>query len=142
MISAYKTYTGKAFKQEDDALAKYDEFTKLLKGIENELVQTKLIKNISSLTDASLKEFLKPFVQFISNYENIIRMYNELCLFKLAPKNDDLSAMILKIKKVKDYCDKILTIQRNIDKVTKSERSYVNFDKYLTIAKDIEEISS
>ena len=124
----------------ENILDKFDKFNQLLNDIKDERISNKLIKNLTSLKEIRLEEFIKPFIAFSTSYVKIIELYDKLASFYLVNDAKNLPDKMNKINETYDYCMKILDIQDKMNKIIKRELTYVPYQEYLVLADKIENL--
>ena len=124
----------------NDVLNKFDQFNKLLNDISDERISNKLIKNLSTLKEARLEEFIRPFILFSTSYMEIINLYDELASYDLVDEAKNLPDKMLKINKAGEYCSKILDIQNRMNDIIRRDLAYVPYQEYLVLADKIENL--
>ena len=124
----------------ENIINKFDQFNQLLNNIKDDRIQNKLIKNLTSLKEIRLEEFIKPFIAFSTSYTKIVELYDKLVSYKLIGDAKNLPDKMNKINETYDYCIKILDIQSKMNKIIKRELTYVPYQEYLVLADKIENL--
>ncbi len=124
----------------NDVLKRFDKFNELIKNISDERIQNKLIKNLSTLRDARLEEFIRPFILFSTSYTEIMNLYDELMSYYLVDEAKNLPDKMSKILSVGTYCEQIYSIQLKMNKIIKRDLAYVPYQEYLVLADKIENL--
>lgn len=140
MQEDYYALTLHNFDKEYSVIDDFDNFISLVNGIENDNVRNKIIKNLISLKDNALEEFIKPFIIFSTTYLEIKKEYENLKEYDLVRNEVLLPDIINKIYDVCDYCLNIQNIQNKMDDVIKKNLVYVPYQEYILLANKIEDL--
>ncbi len=141
LFTRFYELTLSEFPSEENAVERFDEFNNLLHAIKDDNIRNKLIKNLTSLNEAALEEFIKPFIIFSVSYVKIKDLFKELYSFGLHKKeNANLQEMIQEIASITEYCKKIISIQESMSKIIRRELSYVPYQEYLILDNRIKDL--
>ncbi len=124
----------------NDVLKRFDKFNELINNITDERIQNKLIKNLSTLKDARLEEFIRPFILFSTSYTNIMNLYDELMSYFIVDEAKNLPDKMAKILDAGKYCEMIYDIQLKMNKIIKRDLAYAPYQEYLVLADKIENL--
>lgn len=138
--SDYYALTLHSFDKNNKLVDEFDNFISLVNGIKNENVRTKIVKNLNSLKDIALEEFIKPFIIFSTTYLEIKKEYQSLIEFDLVKEEKLLPKITSNVSECLEYCLNVQSIQNKLAAIIKRNLTYVPYQEYILLAQKIEDL--